>query len=222
MNPWFAFTDGACAANGRPGAVAGYSAVICTWVLPADAGKTYRAKAIRGGVSPTTYALIDPADPSRGFEPAAAGMPAVAPSNNRGELLGIATALLAILQAGSAGKIGPVEIVSDSDISIKTLLDWYPKRLAKKTTNALKNLDLVEIAWALLGVLRTRAESVTLTHVRSHQRAPAANRPVRERFFHGGNAEADRHAGLAIGAELITDVDDGLTSLAEEFYSHTV
>jgi ribonuclease HI len=180
-----AFTDGACSLNGKPGASAAFAALVT--------GAQFGATVVRGRVSPTEYALIDEERPERGVR---AGGAAVAPSNNRGELLGIIYALLALLRGRA---IGRVELVSDSKVSVNTLLEWLPARLEKKTERELKNYDLVMIAWRLLGRLRGQAAAVVLTHTRSHQPPPPAAAPIRERLVHRGNAVADEHAGLALG-----------------------
>lgn len=178
-----AFTDGACSLNGAPGARAAFAAVIV------GAGFD-TAEVKRGQVRHTTYAFVDSGDPARGFR---GTMDHIAPSNNRGELLGIAYALLSLLQEGATGRI---EIVTDSLISAQTLLQWLPDRLAKGTENRLKNLDLLMIAWRLLAALRKQAASVGIAHVRSHQKAPQVSDPA---YFHYyGNRLADRHAARAL------------------------
>jgi ribonuclease HI len=183
-----AFTDGACRGNGRAGARAAFAAVIT--------GGHFGRVILRGEVAPVAYELVDEGAPERGLRPAAAGVAPVAPSNNRGELLGVACALLALLRGRAAGR---VELVSDSLLCIRTLLEWYPARLAAGTERELKNLDLLRVAWGLLGALRARA-AVTLTHVRSHRPAPAAQAPAREHFLHRGNELADLHAGAPLAA----------------------
>ena len=183
-----AFTDGSCPRNGKPGARASFAALV--------AGAQFGDTTIRGEVRPAGYALVDEDAPERGMR--AAGPP-VAPSNNRGELLGIIFALAALLRGRALGR---VEIVSDSEICLKTLLVWLPARLAKGTERELKNFDLVWIAWRLLERLRRRAAAVTLTHTRSHQRPPPRAAPERAHLLHRGNAMADEHAALALALAL--------------------
>jgi len=187
LSPVIAFSDGSCPRNGKPGARASFAAIIT--------GAQFGATILRGEVSPTEYAFIDEDNPERGIR----GVPAkpVAPSNNRGELLGIIYAFLALLRGRALGRI---ELVSDSEISINTLEIWLPARLKKKTSQVLKNYDLVMIAWRLLELLRVQAAIVILTHTRSHQKPPPASAPSRERFIWKGNDLADRHADAPLTA----------------------
>jgi ribonuclease HI len=182
--PVVGFTDGSCPRNGKPGARAGFATLIT--------GGQFGGAIIRGEVVPCTYALVDDDHPERGV---VATNTLVAPSNNRGELMGIIYCLLALLRGRAVGR---VEIVADSEISINTLLDWLPNRLKKGTERELKNFDLVWIAWRLLGELRLQASAVVLTHTRSHQKPPPASAPARERFLHKGNEKADEHAGAPL------------------------
>ena len=146
-----------------------------------------RAAVVRGPVQPFQYRLA-------GLELGVTAAP-VAPSNNRGELLGIVHALLIVLTtAEAAGGVPPVEIVSDSLLCIRTLDEWLPARRAKGTAHELKNMDLVEIAEALLARARALVP-VSLTHVRSHRAAPAPGTPAHATW--AGNDLADRQAALA-------------------------
>lgn len=181
------FTDGACTQNGRANARASYAAT--------------GAVSVSGVVAPFEYALVDPAAPELGFAP---GTTPAAPSNNRGELLGIAHALLGLLRlstaaAGSAAAapLAACEIISDSRISIMTLLEWLPTRRAAGTAHKLRNLDLLTIAEALLAALRA-LRPVALTHVHSHRRAPPADAPARDHLIWAGNAAADTAATSAL------------------------
>lgn len=179
LAPVVALTDGSCPLNGHEAARASFAVVL--------GGGPFRKTILRGEVQP--------------FEHVHDGSlrctaRAVRPSNNRGELLGLIHAFQALIDACV---LGDIEVVSDSDISIKTLLEWLPNRIRKGTESQLKNFDLVMIAWKLLGVLRKQAHSVTLTHVRSHQKVPLPGATARARFIHLGNALADKHAALALG-----------------------
>jgi uracil DNA glycosylase/ribonuclease HI len=179
-----AFSDGSCSLNGKPGARASFAALLT--------GAQFGAAVIRGEVCPAEYAFIDEQRPALGIRATKVRAP---PSNNRGELLGVIYALLALLRGCAVGR---VELISDSEICVKTLLEWLPARLKKGTERELKNYDLVAIAWRLLGLLREQAASVAITHMRSHQKPPPESAPRRERFIHRGNALADEHAALAL------------------------
>ena len=172
----FAFTDGACAQNGKPGARASFSAVL----IDPSQGKGF---AVKGSVAPSTYVLDGltiTADESR----------PVPPSNNRGELLGIIYAMHSLIRT----KVdGCVEIVSDSRISIMTLTTWLPARQKKNTVHELKNIDLVVMAAQLLEQLRTHC-TVEFRHVNSHRAAPVGAGDY-EMFLWAGNGAADQLAG---------------------------
>jgi uracil-DNA glycosylase len=190
LSPVVAFSDGSCPLNGKPGARASFAAIIT--------GAQFGATIIRAEICPLGYVFIDEDEPERGVREADA---LVAPSNNRGELMGIVYCLLGLLRGRALGR---AEIVSDSEISVNTLLDFLPKRLKKGTERELKNYDLVAIAWRLLGLLRKQAANVVLTHTRSHQKVPPTTAPSRVRFVHRGNAMADEHAALALKNETAT------------------
>lgn len=187
LSPVVAFSDGSCPLVGKPGARASFAAVIT--------GAQFGAAVIRAEICPVQYALLDESDPERGLVET---QTLVALSHNRGELLGIIYCLLALLRGRALGR---VEIVSDSEICVKTLLEWLPARLKKGTERELKNFDLIWIAWRLLERLRAQAACVAITHMRSHQKTPPATAPARERFLHRGNAMADEHAALALKSE---------------------
>lgn len=180
VSPVVAFTDGSCPLNGKPNAVAGFSTVIT--------GAHFGLSVYRGRVQGREYSTSFRSD----------GAP-VAPSNNRAELLGIIHCLRILVAVGVRGR---VEIVSDSNICIQTLLEWLPNRRKKGTAEALKNFDLVVIAERLLAALRKRAAEVVLTHCRGHQPKPPPGAPPRDRFLHRGNELADEHAGLAAAEDV--------------------
>ena len=179
-SPAIAFSDGSCPRNGAPDARASFAAIIT--------GGHFGACIVRGEVQPFTYEFVDDDNPERGVQ--ATGTPAV-PTNNRGELLGIIYCLLAALLGRAAGRF---ELISDSKISVQTLLEWLPGRRRKGTAHQLKNYDLVVLAERLLAQVRAATGAVALTHTRSHQREPAASASARERFVWRGNDLADKHA----------------------------
>lgn len=170
----FAFTDGACSQNGKPGAKAAFASLI----INPSAGKGF---SVKGPVASATYLLNDKieGDVSK----------PVQPSNNRGELLGIIYAMHSLIQTNVEGC---VEIVSDSRISIMTLTTWLPARQKKNTVHELKNTDLVLIAAKLLDQLRLQC-TVTFRHVNSHKTAPVGKGDF-EMFLWSGNDAVDRLA----------------------------
>jgi uracil-DNA glycosylase len=188
--PVVAFSDGSCPRNGAPGARAGFAAIITGGAM------TRAASIIRGEVRPFMYEFVDDERPELGLQ--VTSTPAV-PTNNRGELLGIIYCLLGALLGRAAGRF---ELVSDSKISVQTLLNWLPNRRRKGTAHELKNFDLVVIAERLLAQLRAATVAVALTHVNSHQRAPSARASARERFMWRGNDLADAHAAAALAGEV--------------------
>lgn len=203
-----AFSDGSCIDNGRPNARAAFAAIF--------AGGTFGRAGVCGEVRPATYALVDDADPERGvrIDPAA---PAVTPTNNRAELLGVVYALLGLLRGRA---LGPVEVVSDSKITVKTLNLWLPARLKKGTERELMNFDLVWVAWRLLGALRAQAQRVTLVHTHAHREAPPETAPVRDRLYWLGNNRADALAATPLAAPptytvAVLDGPAALRALAE-------
>lgn len=124
-----AFTDGACARNGRPGAAAGYAYAVVAGPL--------RGRVGGGRVPPRALAFLDPAAPGRGYGPTAA---AAAPTNNRGEFLALAALLLALLRAGVRGR---VVVGTDSALLANTAEKWLPGWRARGVAGAKKNYDLL-------------------------------------------------------------------------------
>lgn len=179
----YAFTDGACSANGKPGAKASYAAVII--------GGQFRQKVVKGEVAASTYRL----EHQYGKFSVVPDAEDVLPSNNRGELLGIIHAFIELLNNHA---LGSCEIISDSNITIKTLLEWLPNRLEQGTERELKNYDLVFIAWTLMNELKAKCAKVKLTHVNSHQPPPSETATKRERLLYRGNELADINATSCI------------------------
>ena len=195
-----AYCDGACAANGRAGACAGFAAVFSGGPF-GDCGGAHPTYVL-GRVAPEAYALADERAPTGGLRLAGG---AVAPSNNRGELLGLIHVFQGLLRCARLGGVTRALIVSDSKISIQTFDDWLPARLRRGTARELKNFDLVWAGWLLYCELKTVCD-VRLQHIRSHQAAPAADAPgyrfgtltVPAAAARAGNALADRLAGEAV------------------------
>ena len=180
------FSDGSCSKNGLRGARASYAAVV----LSAHHGRVV----MRGEVYPTEYEFVDSSAVERGIRPVNNGK-FVAPSNNRGELLGFIYAMLAPLVCRFNGN---VEIVSDSKITVQTMLEWLPNRIAKNTEAEMKNFDLVMIAWNILTQLRSQADVVEITHVNSHKPKPLPTALDRTQLLWAGNDSADKHASIAL------------------------
>lgn len=180
-----AFTDGGCSKNGKVGARASYATMIT--------GGQFGNSVVSGEVYPNAYKFIDVKNPHIGIMHDVKIQ--IAPSNNRGELLGIVYALLALLK-GCA--IGNVEIISDSKISVNTLSTWLPNRIKKGTSHEMKNLDLLMISWELLASLRKQCKSVIFTHTNSHTRQPPISAPSRERYIWKGNDMVDKYAAIPL------------------------
>jgi len=183
-------TDGACRANGRPGAVASYAALFTHGPLA--------RRRVSGRVAPTDYVWAGDI-PAAGF--IAGGRP-IAPSNNRGELLGMAHMLLFLVRTRPGGD---VTLVTDSRIVRQTLLEWYPARLAAGTTHKLKNLDLVEITFALF-LLAGDLCNLSLVHQNSHRPRPPAGAGVLAIRYWEANHVADLLAGMALEADEVGPV----------------
>lgn len=88
----------------------------------------------------------------------------VSPSNNRGELLGICSALQHLKLLGKIIQLTNVLIITDSMYAINTINDYYPARLKKGTESELLNCDLLQIAHGL--------NQFKFEHIRSHKKQP--------------------------------------------------
>lgn len=152
-----AFTDGSASANGAATCRAGWGVYV-----PA---------------APFECALAGVAGPFGHTEevrlcgPVPAG--AVAPSNNRGELLAIMKALewmLGLCQARPDDHPRRLVVVSDSQYSVNTLIEWAPRWVAKGALAKQKNPDMIGPALAQLAALRAAGVDVRLVHVRGHGR----------------------------------------------------
>jgi len=187
--PTIAACDGGCRGNGGDGARAGFGVTFH--------GGPLHGLEMHGAAAAAEYDWVDAANPLHGFR--ATGR-AAAPTNNRGEYLAGCYLLLAACRAGLTM---PVEVVSDSNLFVKTMTEWLPARRAKGTAGQLKNFDLVQIAERLLDILRGGAR-VVFTHQRSHLPQPPPPAPEappalqreqrRSRLLWGVNARADELA----------------------------
>jgi uracil-DNA glycosylase len=181
--PVFAFSDGGCSDNGGPKARASFAAVLV--------GGPFAGCVVRGEVCAREYSFVDSSVPVAGIR---ATDKTASPSNNRGELLGLIYAFLALLRGKALGRI---EVVSDSEICLKTLKEWLPSRILKGTANQLKNYDLVAIAWRLLGELRAQATEVVLTWTKGHPKG-AMPAESHSRLLRSGNQKADDHCKIVL------------------------
>lgn len=174
-----AFVDGACSDNGAPTAKGGFGALV--------RGGHFGDTKVRGCVEAFTYALVDKSHPELGFQATEEKM---VPTNNRAELLGICWGLL-ILARGFA--FGPITMYSDSKVSVQTISEWLPKRIKEGTEHKLKNPDLLAIASALVGVIKSRAVSFKLEHIpASHDVKLSESATEKEKANWHGNDIADK------------------------------
>lgn len=179
-----AFSDGACSGNGKAHANATYSAVII--------GGHFGYTNCCGTVRPFTYEFVDEKNPAKGFRHSETSKQ---PSNNRGELLGICWALFLLIKGWAVGEI---ELISDSNISVRTLNEWLPGRRKKGTQNDLQNFDLLVIAETYIKMLKNTATKLTIIHTpASHDVAFPSDGTPRQQMIWKGNADADTLAKKA-------------------------
>jgi ribonuclease HI len=143
--------DGGCIRNGKRNAKASYGVFLRT---PEE------DKRVNGVVNPCKYVYEDEHVTTQMWEP-------VAPTNNRGEFLGLITALWYLLSERGAD----ITIVSDSTYCLRTMTDWLPNWKKKGTAESRLNYDLIKIADDFLAEVK-KNNKVKLQHVRSHQKAP--------------------------------------------------
>lgn len=187
------FTDGACSANGSADAAAGYGVAFAGSPGAFAEGEPKR---VWGRVPAREFELVDAANPHSGFRPTEAG---ATPTNNRGEYLAACWGLLGLLRQARRRRLAgdppaQYELVSDSNIFVRTMTEWLQARRAKGTERDLKNFDLVAIADRLTCALRAEGSPVKFTHERGHQRAPPADAEPRRKILHAGNEQADKLA----------------------------
>ena len=207
MVEYFCFSDGGCINNGKKKAKASFCSVFID-------GKDKII--IKGIVKPYKYYLndeniifdndnivsininIDDMSSIISIDETVS----IAPSNNRGELLGIIYSLLQLLNRGLNEKVdyNTVEIYTDSLICLKTFNEWLPKRRKNNTVHELKNFDLLIIAEYLLDEVKKIYLAVNIIHVKSHQPRPHENEGTRKLFIWLGNQFADKHCSLLLKA----------------------
>lgn len=192
---YYAFSDGGCINNGKKNAIASYCAILID-------GKTKHIK--KGLVMPNKYILNLPIE---GMSDSIDDMAIlsidntikIAPSNNRGELLGIIYCFIQLYLKTLDANFIPtkVELYSDSLICIKTFNIWLPSRKKKNTAHELKNFDLIQIADILLTEIKIKYTEIAILHVKSHQKKPISggNKTL---FIWLGNQLADTECGALL------------------------
>ena len=199
---YYAFSDGGCINNGKKNAIASYCAILID-------GKTKNIK--KGLVMPNKYILNLPIEgTSDSIEDTSVSIEdtsilsiddtiKIAPSNNRGELLGIIYCFIQLYLKTLDANFIPtkVELYSDSLICIKTFNIWLPSRKKKNTAHELKNFDLIQIADILLTEIKIKYTAITILHVKSHQKKPISggNKTL---FIWLGNQLADTECGALL------------------------
>lgn len=93
------------------------------------------------------------------------GKTKIAPTNNRGELMGI---LIALYYVYATNIQEHVTILTDSMYSINCINKWYPSWKAKNNFYGKKNLDLLKIIDILVASLKNRGKYFELEHINSH------------------------------------------------------
>jgi ribonuclease HI len=172
----YIYTDGACIGNGKAYATASFATIV---------GNTYFAASVNECSYKMENYIIIPN----------IAAPAVKPSNNRGELLGIIFGLLAVRHLLAASD--RIVIYTDSNYALKTLLYYYPARISKGTQNQLLNPDLLEIGHKLL----TELPCIELVHIKAHQTTTKCSmcNTCDDCINRLGNESADAYAGLILG-----------------------
>lgn len=170
------FTDGAASGNGTRTPQAGFAVVF------ADQSQ------FSGNVPTATFSVcdgrivVDPATPQL-------------PTNNRAEKLAVAAAILAGIEFAPAGAV--LEIVTDSELVVKTFLEYLPARLRRPKPEPLKNPDLLSAINAAIAAAERRGHAVAFRHTRAHQARPPPTAPAAAIALWLGNDQADRAAGAA-------------------------
>lgn len=160
------FTDGGCTDNGGKNPSASWSFVVFN-------GKTelYRnsAKVVQG---------------QYGDE---------APSNNRGELTAI---LRALEYVESTDLRSDVTIYSDSNISVKTINEWYQTWVTKKVLHKHANIKLITPIMDLYNKLSAKL-SIKVSHCKAHQAEPSDKNSI-EWLIWKGNDVCDKMCSVLL------------------------
>jgi uracil-DNA glycosylase len=139
---------------------------------------------IVGRVEPYKYTLRS--DMCIGTEP-----DEISVTGNRAEYLAGIHGLYLALKIGLYGNI---VLISDSKLFIKTMTEWYPKRKREGTTHEFKNLDLIEIAVAIVELLKKKNTQINFVHCHASHDAKSIPTEPDEKHIYDGNDKVDRMA----------------------------
>jgi uracil-DNA glycosylase len=209
----YAFADGACRANGRPGAAGGFGCAVVrgAWAfrlsgrVPARSPSATCSPHSRGPQGLASLRLAQ----GPGFVPAPAQDgsmppllvvtgPPVAPSNNRGELLGCIWAMLGALHTRPRG---PVRVVTDSGYCAGLATGWAEQRAADGTAGELANGDLVALLLLVRDALAAQAAPAPVVFVKIAGHLPdaaLASGSAEDRLAALGNRRADALARAGV------------------------
>lgn len=84
-----------------------------------------------------------------------------------------------------------VEVVSDSEYSIKSITEWYSQWESKGLLGVKSNTDLIG---KIVKVVKTLGIQIKWTHTRGHQKAPKSDSPYDE-YVWQGNKDVDELCG---------------------------
>lgn len=202
MVEYFCFSDGGCINNGKKNAKASFCSVFID-------GK--EKQVVKDLVKPYKYYLNDENivfGENGEINSIGSELPIllvdesikIAPSNNRGELLGIIYSLSQLLNRCLCEDVNKntVEIYTDSLICVNTFNKWLPDRKKNNTAHELKNYDLIIIAEFFLDEITKKYKSVNIIHIKSHQPRPHENEGTRKLFIWLGNQFADKHCSILL------------------------
>jgi ribonuclease HI len=163
----YAFVDGAARKNGKEDARAGYAVVII------DEFTLYQ---ITGLVAP------------------GAGLPPIAPSNNRAELMAIRDLFAFVASPEFIACAGDkrLHIIYDSEYAAGCVREWYESWCKKPPREVKSNLDIIKVAYEFKNRVE-RARTVTWEKIKSHLREPSRD-DAHEWYRWRGNDLADELA----------------------------
>ena len=145
-----ACTDGGCPKNGNKHAIASYGVYFPKKFEKIENGMAGRK--IHGLVPPSILKLLD--------DEVVASSKNVPPTNNRGELLAFVYAFQEIIDAGI---VAPILIITDSEITMKTITTWmWNWYKVKKDFSHKKNSDIVAIIYKQIQKIKELIPTKTL------------------------------------------------------------